>query len=123
MLLFQDAGRGRLLPVKTDSAANLVAHATLADDGGARVVLVNKDLRQEVVATIHVAGQFKVGRLSWLSAPQANAKEGVIYAGAAVRADGSWQPALMTERSPAIRDGRLVVTLPPASAVVLSLVK
>ena len=123
MLLFRDAGRGRLLPVKMASAANVVAHATLEDDGGARIVLVNKDLTKEVVAAILVGGQFKVGRLSWLSGPQATAKEGITYAGAPVRADGSWQPALLTERSPAIREGRLVVTLPPASAVVLSLIK
>jgi hypothetical protein len=121
MLLFRDAGHGRLLPAKTDCAANLVAHATLDDGGVVRIVLVNKDLARGVVATVRANGRSKVTRLSWLSAPLASAKEGVSFAGAAVGRDGSWQPALATQKVPALRDGQMVITLPPASAVVVTL--
>ncbi len=121
MLLFHDAGQGRLLPTQTTSAANIVAHATLDADGRARVVLVNKDLTQGVVATIRVGGNFKEGSQSRLSAPQVTAQDGVTYAATAVAADGRWKRVLTTEKAIAVREGRAVVTVPPASALVLTL--
>jgi hypothetical protein len=121
MLLFHDAGQGSLLPTRTTSAANLVAHATRDDSGKVRVVLVNKDLTQGVVATVQVGGSFKAASQSRLSAPQANALEGVTYASTTVAADGSWKRILMTEKALAVRDGRAVVAVPAASALVLAL--
>jgi hypothetical protein len=121
MLLFHDAGQGRLLRTQATSAANIVAHATLDADGHMRVVLVNKDLTQGVVATIRVGGNFKEGSQSRLSAPQATAQEGVTYAATAVAADGRWKRVLTTEKAIAVREGRAVVTVPPASALVLTL--
>ena len=121
MLLFHDAGQGSLLPTRTTSAANLVAHATRDDSGKVRVVLVNKDLTQGVVATVQVGGSFKAASQSRLSAPQANSLEGVTYASTAVAADGSWKRILMTEKALAVRDGRAVVAVPAASALVLAL--
>jgi hypothetical protein len=121
LLLFHDAGQGSLLPTRTTSAANLVAHATRDDSGKVRVVLVNKDLTQGVVATVQVGGSFKAASQSRLSAPQANSLEGVTYASTAVAADGSWKRILMTEKALAVRDGRAVVAVPPASALVLTL--
>ncbi|MEY4775762.1 MAG: hypothetical protein RL759_275, partial [Verrucomicrobiota bacterium] len=86
MLLFHDAGQGRLLPTKVQSTANLVAHATLDDSGKVRVVLVNKDLTQEVVATVQVGARFRAGSVQRLTAPQASSKDGVTYANTAVAA-------------------------------------
>lgn len=121
MLLFHDAGQGRLLPTKVQSTANLVAHATLDDSGKVRVVLVNKDLTQDVVATVQVGTRFRAGSVHRLTAPQASSKDGVTYANTVVAADGRWQRTLATEKAVAVQNGRAVVSLPPASALVLTL--
>jgi hypothetical protein len=121
MLLFHDAGQGRLLPTKVKSTANLVAHATLDDSGKVRVVLVNKDLTQDVVATVQVGTRFRAGSVHRLTAPQASSKDGVTYANTVVAADGRWQRTLATEKAVAVQNGRAVVSLPPASALVLTL--
>ena len=121
MLLFHDAGQGRLLPTKVQSTANLVAHATLDDSGKVRVVLVNKDLTQDVVATVQVGTRFRAGSVHRLTAPQASSKDGVTYANTTVAADGRWQRTLATEKAVAVHNGRAVVSLPPASALVLTL--
>ena len=121
MLLFHDAGQGRLLPTKVQSTANLVAHATLDDSGKVRVVLVNKDLTQDVVATVQVGTRFRAGSVHRLTAPQASSKDGVTYANTVVAADGRWQRTLATEKAVAVHNGRAVVSLPPASALVLTL--
>jgi len=121
MLLFHDAGQGRLLPTKVQSTANLVAHATLDDSGKVHVVLVNKDLTQEVVATVQVGARFRAGSVQRLTAPQASSKDGVTYANTAVAADGRWQRTLATEKAVAVHDGRATVSLPAASAMVLTI--
>lgn len=121
MLLFHDAGQGRLLPTKVQSTANLVAHATLDDSGKVRVVLVNKDLTQEVVATVQVGTRFRAGSVHRLTAPQASSKDGVTYANTVVAADGRWQRTLATEKAVAVHNGRAVVSLPAASALVLTI--
>ena len=121
MLLFHDAGQGRLLPTKVQSTANLVAHATLDDSGKVRVVLVNKDLTQDVVATVQVGTRFRAGSVHRLTAPQASSKDGVTYANTTVAADGRWQRTLATEKAVAVHNGRAVVSLPAASALVLTL--
>jgi len=121
LLLFHDAGQGRLLPTKVLSTANLVAHATLDASGKMRVVLVNKDLSQEVVATVQVGARFRAGSVRRLSAPQATAKDGVTYADTMVSANGNWKPQLSTEKAVALHAGKAVVTLPPASAMVLTI--
>ena len=86
-----------------------------------RVVLVNKDLAQEVVATIQVGARFRAGSVRRLSAPQATAQDGVTYADTMVSANGSWKPQLSLERAVAVHAGQAVVTLPPASAMVLTI--
>jgi hypothetical protein len=121
LLLFHDAGQGRLLPTKVQSTANLVAHATLDASGQVRIVLVNKDLTQAVVANVQVGARFRAGSVRRLSAPQSTAKDGVTYADTLVSPNGSWKPQLRTEKAVAVHDGRAVVTLPPASAMVLTL--
>ena len=121
MLLFHDASQGRLLPTKVQSTANLVAHATLDDSGKVRVVLVNKDLTQDVVATVQVGTRFRAGSVHRLTAPQASSKDGVTYANTVVAADGRWERTLATEKAVAVQNGRAVVSLPPASALVLTL--
>ena len=121
MLLFHDAGQGRLLPTKVKSTANLVAHATLDDSGKVRVVLVNKDLTQDVVATVQVGTRFRAGSVHRLTAPQASSKDGVTYANTVVAADGRWQRTLATEKAVAVHNGRAVVSLPAASAMVLTI--
>jgi hypothetical protein len=121
MLLFHDAGQGRLLPTKVQSTANLVAHATLDASGKVRVVLVNKDLTQDVVATVQVGARFRAGSVHRLTAPQASSKDGVTYANTVVAPDGRWQRTLALEKAVAVHNGRAVVSLPPASALVLTL--
>jgi hypothetical protein len=97
---------------------NLVAHATLGDDGKARVILVNKSLTEPISLTLQTA-RYRTAGVARLVAPSPSAKEGVTFAGASVAPDGSW-PAQPVPRRP-LPGGQLTLDLPAASAAVVTL--
>ena len=117
MLLFREAGRGRILTATVKSEANMTAHATIGTDGKLRVVLTNKDLAREIIA--HVSTGRTQGTIARLLAPSIDAKTGVTFAGAATANDGKWS-AIKTE--PVAGNGSdLTVRLPAGSAAVVTL--
>jgi hypothetical protein len=81
------------------------------------VTLLNKDLTQPVAAQLDLGAAFKAGQVLRLSAPAVDATEGVTFAGAAVTAEGKWTP--QTTEPLALTTGKTIVTLPPASAVLV----
>jgi len=119
MLMFHQAAKGQLVSVDCQSAANVVAHAVQGDDRKLRVVLINKDLKQAVVASIVTGAAHAKANVIRLSAPSATATEGVTLAGSAVAPDGTWTPQAGAP-VPCV-NGQCAVTLPAASAALLTL--
>jgi hypothetical protein len=117
LLFFSQAAQGRLVASETKCAANFVAHAVRGADGKLRVTLLNKDLTQPVAVQLDLGAAFKTGQVLRLTAPSADATEGVTFAGAAVTAEGKWSPRT-TEPLP-VATGKATVTLPPASAALV----
>lgn len=115
MLVFKEAGRGKVLPASVKSAANVTAHATLGIDGKIRVLLTNKDLTHGVVA--HVATGRTKGSVMRLLSPAADAKSGITFAGAATDADGKWAAKASEPVGGSGID--VTVALPAGSAAVL----
>ena len=119
MLFFSRAAQGRLVASELKTDANFITHSVLGADGKLRVTLVNKDLTKPVIASIAAGAQFTKGQALRLAAPAASATEGVIFAGAAVNADGTWAPK--SPEALTLSAGNTTITLPPASAALLIL--
>jgi hypothetical protein len=118
MLVYRDAGHGRILTTQVKAGMNLVAHATLGDDGKARVILVNKSLTEPISLTLQTA-RYRTAGVARLMAPSPSAKEGMTFAGASVAPDGSWPTQPVPHRP--LTSGQLLLDLPAASAAVLTL--
>jgi hypothetical protein len=119
MLLFHEAARGRVIEAERDTEGRLAVHATLGDDQRLRVVLINKDLTTPITASINAASMGAGAQLIRLSAPSPDSTTGVTLAGSAVAPDGTWKPQ-PSELLPC-KDGRCEVTLPSASAALLTI--
>ena len=119
MLLFHQAALGRVVPVECQTSANIVAHAVLGGDHKLRVVLINKDLTQPVVASIASVSPRAKAEVIRLSAPSVTSTEGVTLAGSAVAKDGTWTP--QPGGKVACVNGRFEVSLPVASAALLTI--
>jgi hypothetical protein len=119
MLLFHQAAVGRAVPVdvETTPEANVVAHATLADDGTVRVVVINKEAAAPATVVIQLgfAGPATVMRLL---AASLLARDGVTLGGTAVASDGTWSPGTPEPVTP--EGGQYVVTAPAASALLVT---
>ena len=118
LLLFKDAGKGKILPTETKSSANVTAHSTLGDDKKIRVVVINKDLTKPATATITTNTGRTSGTLARLIGASPSEKENISYAGMTVTPEGSL-PAPKTESIQG-KAGRFEVTLPACSAAVLT---
>ena len=119
MLLFHQAAVGRVVPTECETSRNITAHAVLGTDRKLRVVLVNKDLTNPVVASIVSGSPRARAEVIRLAAPSATSREGVTLAGGAVAEDGTWAPQ-PGEMVPCV-NGRLEVSLPAASAALLTI--
>ena len=117
MLLFHLAARGQVVPVECQTLANFTAHAVLGDDRKLRVVLINKDVAQPIVASIASGSASTKAEVIRLSAPSVTSTEGVTLAGSAVAKDGTWTP----QPGAPVRcvNGKFEVSLPAASAALL----
>jgi hypothetical protein len=118
MLLFHQAARGQVAPVDCQTSANFTAHAVLGDDHKLRVVLINKDLTNSVVACIAAGSPLTKAEVIRLSAPSVTSTGGITLAGRAVAEDGTWVPQPGTA-VPCV-SGKCEVTLPTASAALLT---
>ena len=119
MLLFHQAARGRVAPVECQTSAKITAHAVMGDDRKLRVVLINKDLTQSVVASIASGLPGKRAEVIRLSAPSVTSTEGVTLAGSAVAKDGTWTP--QPGAPVPCMNGKCEVSLPAASAALLTI--
>lgn len=119
MLMFHQAAPGRVVAADCQTPANFTAHAVLGDDHKLRVVLINKELANTVVASIASGSPCTKATVIRLSAPSALATEGVTLAGSAVTENGTWSP--QPGASVSCVNGRCEVPLPAASAALLTI--
>ena len=119
MLLFHQAARGRVVPVECQATANVTAHAVLGDDRKLRVVLINKDLTQPVVAFVAPGALRAKAEVIRLTAPSLTSRECVMLAGRQVREDGTWTP--QPGAPVPCKNGKFEVSLPAASAAMLTI--
>lgn len=118
MLLFHQAARGRIVPVECQTSANFTAHAVMGDDHKLRVVLINKDLKESVKASIKSGTSLNKAEVIRLSAPSITSTEQVTLAGNTVAKDGTWTPQ-PGEKVPCV-NGTFEVSLPAASAALFT---
>jgi hypothetical protein len=119
MVMFARAAQG--LPMESvqvpSAAINSSAWGVERDDGGRNFVLINKDDSRSLAMSVSpgiAADRF--GPL-WLRGTALAASTGQTLGGIPIGPDGSWSPP---PQEPLIAsDGLLMVTLPPASAVLL----
>jgi hypothetical protein len=122
LLLFADAaGHGsRLLPTRVTTDSGVRAWATLTRSGGLRVVAVNPSSAKAARVTVALRGAgARPAVLRLMRAPGLRARRGVSLGGRAIGADGRLHGR---ERASAVVPiaGRYAITLPPASAGLLS---
>src|SRR3954471_5834385 len=120
MLLFHQAAVGRAVPVQVGATpeANVVAHATLADDGTVRVLVINKEEAAPATVSIQLGSAGAPATVMRLSASSLLARDGVTLGGTAVASDGTWSPG--TLESVTGVGGQYVVTAPAASALLVT---
>lgn len=121
MLAFSLAGKGHLLETEIDSSApEIKAYATRLDHGGLTVTSLNKGSAPRSLAL--TTGEPLSGRkvsVIRLSAPSLDAKTGVTLGGAEVTATGTWKHSKLEPAQ--VRDGRIEINLPAASAAVVQI--
>ena len=120
MLAFAQAGKGELLQVTKDQTeSNVSAYATRNDDGKFWVIVINKNLSQDINAEIGVPKVNSSAMAFWLRAPSVNSLDEVTLAGTRVAESGSW-----TGGTPEVIDvqkGMMGLLVPRGSAVLLRL--
>ncbi len=133
---FDLGAHGRIAPVKIENAGglNLTAYAVLNDDRSLCVTLINKELApgtpdaaaapnpagsRDARVTIDMPG-YGSAKTIFLTAPGSDvaAKTGITLGGASIKDDGAWEG---NWTSVAGSNGRFVMAVPAASAVVVKL--
>jgi Glycosyl hydrolase family 79 C-terminal beta domain len=119
MLMFHQAAVGRLVPVQVaaGNSANVVAHATVADDGKMRLTIINKEEATPVSASITVVPGIEPAQTTILrlTAESLQAQSSIKLGGTSVATDGSWGPRTVE----AMAGGNYTVTVPAASAALV----
>ena len=121
MLMFAQAGAGRLLESSLDQAQDaplLTAYALRAPDGALKIAAFNKNLDRALQLDIDAGLRTGPATALRLYAPRVDDTTDVTFGGAPVGANGSWSAA--SEEKPAVESGIARVQLPPASAVLLT---
>ena len=101
LLLFTLAGQGELYAANLSAGGlNATAYAVKPASGGLNLVVVNKDLKQNLELTAHLPHRARSARLlaltqlsSGTAEPELLAHSGVTIQGAAVQPDGSFSPS------------------------------
>lgn len=119
LVLFSKAADG--MPLEgvedNDPRINLTAWGVARDDGGLNVVLLNKDERRAADVTVTTGIAARSFEPLWLTGTALDARTGQTIGGAPIAIDGSWQPQASAALTAS--EGRIVVRMPPASAVLL----
>lgn len=119
MLMFSKAAQGLPLEgtVDPDETINISVWGIARDDHGLNAVLINKDGNRSVrveLVTENPAGRFEP---LWLRGMGLAATSGHTLGGQAIDPSGSWVP--QAQEPILASEGRVVVVLPPASALLL----
>ena len=119
MLMFTQAARGALVPVRTaPESAELRAMATRDQDGSLRLSLINKDVGRDARVVVDPGHRFAAASLMRLAGPSADATTGVTLGGASVDELGEWDPRVEVVR---FAGREITINLPAASAAVLTM--
>ena len=120
MLAFAQAGHGDLVKLTASKTpVNLRAYATKNRSGEVWVTLVNKDLAQEATINLTLPAGCTSAEAHRLTAPSADSKTGVTFAGAAVTDDGNWKPNAVEKLT--VVGAAATFTVPSASAALVRL--
>jgi hypothetical protein len=93
VLLFTMAGQGSLIGTTVAAAGfNVTGYTIKSADGGLNIVVVNKEVSQNVQLNIDCGQTVNAARLLVMSGPALNATSGVTIQGATVGANGSFAP-------------------------------
>jgi hypothetical protein len=119
MLMFTQAARGAVVPVRTaPESAELRAMATRDQDGSLRLSLINKDVGRDARVVVDPGHRFAAASLMRLAGPSADATTGVTLGGASVDELGEWDPRVEVVR---FAGREITIPLPAASAAVLTM--
>ncbi len=121
MLMFAQTGAGTLIGSALDGAdagSLLTAYALLANDGGTKVAVFNKNADRDVSLSIEGAPRTQQATVFRLRAPRLDGTTDVTFAAAPVGASGQWTSA----RADVIQmqNGIASMDLPAASAALVS---
>jgi hypothetical protein len=121
MLLFAQAGAGRLVETKlepSEQAPLLTAYGLRSSSGATRVAAFNKNMDRGVRLTID-AGQ-RVERASSLGllGPRVDDTTDTTFGGAPVGASGAW--SAVRKETLSTENGSSIIELPPASGVLIT---
>ena len=119
LLLFHAAGRGRLVPLEVSaSSVNLTAYAALDPDNSLHLVVINKDLTQDVALTITPGAGYQSALAMRLAGTALDAVTGTTLGGAGVQSDGSWLPATLEWAR--LSGANFITALPAGSAILIN---
>ena len=120
LLLFSLIGSGTLLQTQLSAGGiEATAYAVKTSSGGLKIMLVNKDPRQNLLINIQANQRVETASLQTMTGMSLSATSGVTIQGAAVNNDGSFAPAKPTALVPSAE--RTNCYVPPLSAVLISI--
>lgn len=118
MLFFHLASQGKLLPVKTDGT-NVKSYAVIQPDKKVAVTVINKNPLVSSTVSIAINKKYTKASMMLLESPTLFSKDSITLAKAGVTADGRWTPAFKS--SPKFKNNTLTVTVPKATAALITL--
>jgi hypothetical protein len=120
LLLFALAGTGTLLETRLSvGSVDATAYALRTPSGGLNVILVNKDVVQNLTLTIEANQTIQTASMQIMTAPSLAALSGVTIQGATMNNDGSFAPASPGTLTPA--GDRTTCFIPALSAALISI--
>ena len=120
MLMFAQAARGTLVPVRLASdTSDLKAFAVRAPEGMLRVCLINQNVARDERVAIDPGRKFTAASMLRLTGPAIDATAGVTLGGASVDEFERWAPPMNEEVRLTGRE--ILVDVPAASAALVSL--
>jgi hypothetical protein len=94
ILLFNLAGEGALLAANVSSSTpDVTVYAVSCTDGSLSILIVNKDLTQNLQSSIDCGRAVNSARLMLMTGPSLSATTGVTIQGASVAQDGKFAPS------------------------------
>jgi hypothetical protein len=122
MLLFTMLGEGAMLTTTVSAGGlNVTAYTVAASGGGLNIIIVNKDLTQNVQASVACGQTVHTASLLEMTAPSLTSTSGVTIQGATVGMDGSFAPGT-PYTAPQISGQTVNCYVPALSAVLLRVV-